>query len=144
VNRSIPATYGISDAPDLTMPAGIYDDGPVLVPQKKPGFGQRMARILYGNEDQILTERQNIERYSKKNKGRHIHDTHHTIGGGPTEFPLEEHRHEYHMVNPAVNRNDKPHFQVTPLAQQEFFKQTGPVLVQGNKVHYKKEKIPKE
>ncbi len=25
-NRSIPVTAAISDAPDLTMPAGIYDD----------------------------------------------------------------------------------------------------------------------
>ena len=50
-NRSIPVTQGISDAPDLTMPAGIFDDGSVLQPPKKPGFGQRMARILYGNED---------------------------------------------------------------------------------------------
>ena len=109
-NRSIPVTSEISDAPDLTRPSGVYDDGPTLIAPKKPGFGQRMARILYGNEDQVLTERQNIERYSKRSGGRHIHDTHHTIGGGTTEYPLESHRHEYHMLNPAVNRNDKPHF----------------------------------
>ena len=61
-----------------------------------------------------MSERHNIERYSRHSKKKGMsgkpHDTHHTLGGGTTDKPLEIHRHEYHMINPAVNRNDKPHF----------------------------------
>lgn len=123
-SRTIPVTVGISDAPDLTMPVGVCDEGPQIIPQKKPTLGQRFARVIYGDEDRIVSERQTMERYSKNNKksGKRPHDTHHTLGGGIAEKPLEGHRHEYHMINPAVNRNDKPHYQVTPLAQQDFFK----------------------
>ena len=111
--RSIPVTSGISDAPDLTRPVAVSDEVPLPFAYKKKGFGDRIAKKIYGDEDKILTSKFNSDRYQKKHgmqHHNHTHDTHHTVGGGATELPLESHRHEYHMIDPAINRNDKPHF----------------------------------
>lgn len=56
-------TYGISDAPDLTMPVGICDERPPILPNKKLGLGERITRRIYGDDDEITTERYNKERY---------------------------------------------------------------------------------
>jgi len=48
------------------------------------------------------------------------------------------------MIDPAVNRNDKPHFQVTPLAQQEFYRQSYNVGGAPNQGPLKKSKSKKE
>jgi hypothetical protein len=48
---SVPVTSGISDAPDLTMPIGICDERPPILPNKKLGMADRIARRIYGDDD---------------------------------------------------------------------------------------------
>jgi hypothetical protein len=86
--RTIPVTSGISDAPDLTMPVEVCDMRPPILPYKKPGLGERISRRIYGDDDQIVSERFNAERYQKKHGLKHHnhgHDTHHTVGGSTAE-----------------------------------------------------------